>query len=423
MPHIKMLADGVRLVAQPTDKYKTGCVNVTMALPMDDNMAANALLIYLLKRSCKKYPEFSVLCGKLDELYGAVLSAGVAKNGEAQVLSLGVTCLADKFALDGESIGLEAAKLLASLIFEPNCENGAFSEEDLAAEKRLLIQRIEEELNDKRTYAFDKCISLMCKNEAFGKPRCGTVEEIEALTAQQVYSDWKNLIETAVFQITVVGAADADEIASIFEEKFNNVQRKPAGIDTVFITRSRHLNHNEEKLPVNQGKLVIGFRAGTHSRNENLFAVTVMNDIFGMGTYSKLFMNVRAKLSLAYYCWSRLIASKGLIIVESGIDTDKEKKVTAEVLSQLTDLRNGKTDPEVLESSKKALREKHTFSKPESFVNWYSSQVLCDEIMTPEEMIGGIEAVTMEEVCEAAKKISIDTIFMLSAQEEAENEV
>lgn len=423
MPHVKMLSEGVRLVAQPTDKFKTGCINVSMALPMDDKMAANALLIYLLKRSCKEYPEFSLLCGKLDELYGAALSASVAKNGEAQVLSLGITCLADKFALDGESIGIEAAELLASLIFKPNCENGSFGEEALAAEKRLLIQRIEEEINDKRTYAFNKCISNMCRNEAFGRPRLGTVEEIENLTMADVYAAWENMISTAVFQITVVGAADTERISAIFEEYFKTVERKPAEIETVFIQRARRLNHSEEKLPVNQGKLVIGFRAGTQNRLDNICAVTVMNDIFGMGTYSKLFMNVREKLSLAYYCWSRLVASKGIILVESGIDTDKEKKVTAEVLSQLTDLRNGKTDPEVLESSKRALREKHTFSNPESFVGWYSAQVLADEIMTPEEMVKGIEEVTMEQVCEAAKKISIDTIFMLSAQEEAENEV
>lgn len=423
MPHVKMLAEGVRLVAEPTEKFKTGCINVCMALPMDEKMAANALLVYLLKRSCKEYPEFSLLCGKLDELYGAVLSASVAKNGEAQMLSLGITCLADKFALDGESIGLEAAELLASLIFKPNCENGSFGEDALAAEKRLLIQRIEEELNDKRTYAFNKCISNMCRNEAFGKPRCGSIEEIENVTMADVYGAWKNLISTAVFQITVVGAADADKIAAIFENYFKDIERQPAEIETVFIQRARRLNHNEEKLPVNQGKLVIGFRAGMQNRLDNIHAVTVMNDIFGMGTYSKLFMNVREKLSLAYYCWSRLVASKGIILVESGIDTDKEKKVTAEVLSQLTDLRNGKTDPEVLESSKRALREKHTFSSPESFVSWYSSQVLADEIITPEEMVKGIEDVTMEQVCAAAKKISIDTIFMLSAQEEAENEV
>ncbi|MBR6784974.1 MAG: insulinase family protein [Clostridia bacterium] len=423
MPNIRMLADKVRLVSEPADKFKTSCISVSMALPMDERMAANSLLVYLLKRSCKAYPELSLLNGRLDELYGAILGAGVAKNGEAQVLSLSITSLADKFALDDESIQLEAAQLLSDIIFKPNVKNGSFGAESLATEKRLLIQRIEEELNDKRTYAFNKCISHMCHNEAFGKDKYGTIEEIQSVKMADVYDAWKNMLSTAVFQITVVGAADEERVAEIFKKAFDKVERNPATLETVFIQRSRRFNRFEEKFPVNQGKLVMGFRAGMSHRRDNIFAVTVMNDIFGMGTYSKLFMNIREKMSLAYYCWSRLVASKGIVLVESGIDTDKEKKVSAEVLSQLSDLRNGKTDPEVLESSKRALREKHTFTTPEGILGWYSSQVTSDEILTPEEVVNGIEQVTMEDVCAAVKKLSVDTVFMLSAQEEAENEV
>ncbi len=423
MPQIRMLADKVRLVSEPTERFKTGCISVSIALPMDERMAANSLLVYLLKRSCKAYPELSLLNGKLDELYGAILGAGVSKNGESQVLTLSITCLADKFALEGESIQLEAAQLLADIIFKPNVKNGSFGAEALATEKRLLIQRIEEELNDKRSYAFNKCISYMCKNEAYGKDKYGTVEEIENVKMADVYEAWKNMLATAVFQITVVGAADADKVAAVFEKNFAKIERNPVEIETVFIQKSRRFNRYEEKFPVNQGKLVMGFRAGMQNRRDNIFAMTVMNDIFGMGTYSKLFANIREKMSLAYYCWSRLIASKGIVLVESGIDTDKEKKVSAEVLSQLSDLRNGKTDPEVLESSKRALRERHTFTTPEGILGWYSAQVLCDEIMTPEDIVSGIEKVTMDDVCAAAKKLSVDTVFMLSAQEEAEDEV
>lgn len=423
MPQVRMLADKVRLVSVETDSFKTGRIAVSMALPMDEKMAANSLLIYLLKRSCKEYPDFSLLNGKLDELYGASLSAGVNKIGESQVLTLSLTCLDDRFALTEESITEQCAELLASMIFSPNCKSGSFGAENLAAEKRLLIQRIEEELNDKRTYAFNKCIEYMCANEAFGKDKYGTVEEIRNVRMADVYAAWKNLLSTAIFQITVVGGA-ADKVAEIFTKRFAKVERNPVKPETVFILKGRHFNRYEESYPVNQGKLVIGFRAGMQNSRDNIHAITVMNDIFGMGTYSKLFMNVREKLSLAYYCWSRLIASKGVVLVEGGIDTDKEKKVSAEILSQLSDLRNGKTDPEVLESSKRSLKERYTFTTPEGICSWYASQVLEEEIITPESMAQGVESVSMEQVCEAAKKLSIDTIFMLKAQEEeaAENE-
>ena len=424
MPTVRMITDGVRLVSEQTDRFKTGRISVSMALPMDDKMAANSLLIFLLKRSCKEYPDFSLLNGKLDELYGASLSASVMKSGESQVLNLSLTFLDDRFALTDESIAEQCAKLLASMIFSPNCKSNSFGAENLAAEKRLLIQRIEEELNDKRTYAFNRCVSYMCANEAYGKDKYGTVEEIEKVKMADVYSAWKNLLSTAIFQITVVGSSSAEDVADIFAKKFGKIERNPVKPETVFHRRGGHFNRFEEKFPVNQGKLVIGFRSGMANSRDNLAAVTVMNDIFGMGTYSKLFMNVREKLSLAYYCWSRLIASKGLVLVEGGIDTDKERKVSAEILAQLSDLRNGKTDPEVLDSSKRSLKERHTFTTPEGICAWYASQVLENEILTPEALNEEIENVTMEQVCEAAKKLSIDTIFMLKAQEEeaAENE-
>ena len=421
MPQVRILADQVRLVAVETDSFKTGRISVSAALPMDEKMAANSLLIYLLKRSCKEYPDFSLLNGKLDELYGASLSASITKIGESQVLSLSLTCLDDRFALTDESIAQQCAELLAGMVFSPNCKNGSFGADNLTAEKRLLIQRIEEELNDKRTYAFNKCIEYMCANEAFGKDKYGSIEEIQNVKMADVYAAWKNMLSTAVFQITVVGSA-VDKVAEIFTKKFAKIERNPVKPETVFVQKGRHFNRYEETYPVNQGKLVIGFRAGMQSSRDNIHAMTVMNDIFGMGTYSKLFMNVREKLSLAYYCWSRLVASKGIVLVEGGIDTDKEKKVSAEILSQLSDLRNGKTDPEVLDSSKRSLKERYTFTTPEGICAWYASQVLEEEIITPENAIEGVEGVTMEQVCDAAKKLSIDTIFMLKAQEEAENE-
>ncbi len=419
MPQVRMLAQQVRLVSVETDSFKTSRIIVSMALPMDEKAAANSLLIYLLKRSCKAYPDFTLLNGKLDELYGASLSAAVSKIGDSQVLSLSLTCLDDRFALTDESIVEQCAELLASMIFSPNCKSGSFGAENLAAEKRLLIQRIEEELNDKRTYALNKCLEYMCKNEACGKDKYGTVEEINAVKMADVYAAWKNMLSTAIFQITSVGGSCADKIADVFAKHFAKIERNPVKPETVFILKGRHFNRYEETYPVNQGKLVIGFRAGMHNSRDNIFAITVMNDIFGMGTYSKLFMNVREKLSLAYYCWSKLLASKGIVLVESGIDTDKEKKVSAEILSQLSDLRNGKTDEEVLESSKRSLKERYAFTTPEGICSWYASQLLEDEILTPETMVEGIEAITMEQVCEAAKNISIDTIFMLKAQEEA----
>lgn len=424
MYKLKTAAPGVRVVSVETDNYKTNVIDVSMAVPLDENAAANTLLIKLLKRSSKQYTDFTLLNRKLEELYGAYLGAGVFKEGDAQVLSLSVCCLDDRFALEDESIAYSCAELLCDLLFNPNEKDGDFGEDKLNLEKRLLISDILEELDDKRGYALKKCVSYMCKDEPYGRPAKGTVEDVEKVTMQDIYSAWKNILSTAVFQITVVGGSDVEKIVDLFADKFGSVDRHPHSISTVFVKESAETKRYEELQPVNQGKLVIGYRAGTENEDDNYYAVRVMTDIFGGGTYSKLFSNVREKMSLAYYCSARFNSSKGIIMVQSGIDTDKEKTVTDEVENQLNDVRNGNFDDEILESSKRSIVEGLTFNGPEVISTWYSRQILCEKLSTPEDDKAGVLAVTKEQICEAARKLTKDTIFMLASDgtQEDDNE-
>ena len=59
-------------------------------------------------------------------------------------------------------------------------------------------------------------------------------------------------------------------------------------------------------MDITQAKLVIGLRSGMTHAEDDYFAFRVMTDIFGGGPYSRLFLNVREKMSLCYYCSARL---------------------------------------------------------------------------------------------------------------------
>ncbi|MCR5151255.1 MAG: insulinase family protein [Clostridiales bacterium] len=416
-------SEGVRIIGLQTNDYKTNQIIISMALPLDDDTAANALTLYLLRRSCKKYPDFSLLNSKLDSLYGASLGCNVSKIGDAQVLSLSITYIDDRFALYGESISSECIELLSDIIFNPNVTRKSFGKENLDNEKRLMIERIEDEFDDKRTYAFNKCIEKLCYNDVFAKNKLGTTEEVKALRMPDIYAAWKRILSTAVFQITSVGSADSEEISNVFTEKFQNIERNVCQLKTSFLTKSHRSARSEEIQPVNQGKLVLGFRTGMHNEEDRKYEHIVMNDIFGGGTYSKLFTVIREKMSLAYYCWSRLIVSKGLLMVEAGIDTDKEKQTTAGIINQLNEVRSGNISPETLDNSKKSLKENYTFSSPSSFAAWYDSQICSNRVIEPDEAIKEVEKVTVESIKECAKQLALGSVFMLSSDENAEDAV
>lgn len=424
MPKITTVAPGVRVCSVRTDRFKTSSISVAMALPMGGNMSAKALLPYVLKRSSREYPDFARLNGKLDELYGALLSAGVSKCGEALILSMATTCIDDRFALDnGESIIAESAALLAGMLFEPDFKNGIFNEEILTDEKRLMKQRIEEEVNDKMIFSRNRCIEIMCADEPFGLDKFGTLEELEAVTAESLTETWREVLSKATVMITVVSSAPAEAVEKLFAERFAGVDRAPAEIKTVFIPKAGELKKVTESFKVNQGKLVLGFRAGMENKDDNYVAEVMMNDIFGGNVYSKLFTVVREKLSLCYYCWAHLFSQKGIILVSCGIDSDKEKEATEAILARLDEMRSGDFTEEDMKASVMGMRERWLGSvdSPGSICSWYNTMVLDEKVVEPEEMVAMLENVTKEDIMAAAARVTFDTAYMLRAEED-ENE-
>ena len=418
------IADGVRLVSVRTDKFKTSRISFTMATPLEGNISAKAILPYLLHRRCAEYPDFTAFNGMLDELYGAVVSASVSKVGENLLLSINMTAVDDRFALNGDKVTDECVELLTKLVFEPIVENGAFPEKIVEEEKRLLTEKLEAEQNDKRHYAFDRCEQIMFANEAYGKNRLGTAEEIASLTGRDVYLQWLDLLKSAKMQLTMVGSCEPDKVKDILTQKFAKIERSPAVKETEFFAGFPKPNYVCEALPVKQGKLVMGFRAGMRNEDDNVYPMKVAVDIFGGGTYSKLFSVVREKMSLCYYCSASLFAQKGVVMVQSGIENDNEEKAKSEILNQLKEVAEGNFSNETFSSSIKSLCDGRLSVNdiPESLCAWYTAQMMREELISPEEQVEKFKAVDKAQVIRAAKTIMLDTVYMLKGNAEGDDD-
>ena len=416
------IAEGIRFCSVKTDKFKTCRVNISLAMPLDKNASSRAILPFMFSRRCAKYPDYTSLNRVLDELYGAAVSAGVLKRGEAQVISFSMSAIDDRFALDGDKVALECTKLLADMIFDPLTEGESFPEDIIEQEKRLLVEAIENEQNDKRRYAMLRCEQLMFADEAYGVNRFGSVEDVKALTPDVVYAAWRDVLEKATVQITMVSSMDPQPIVDLIREKFLEIERHPVEIKTLFVSGLPKPEYISESMPLKQGKLVMGFRTGMRSEDDMMPAMKVAVDIFGGGTYSKLFSVVREKMSLCYYCSAALFNSKGIVMVQSGIEDTNEEKAKNEIINQLRLTAEGEFTDEDFSSSIKSLTDSilGNSDTPEEITAWYASQILRNELKAPETYAKEIGSVDRAEVVRAAKTIMLDTIFMLKSSGEAE---
>ena len=410
------IAEGIRFCSVKTDKFKTCRVNISLAMPLDKNASSRAILPFMFSRRCAKYPDYTSLNRVLDELYGAAVSAGVLKRGEAQVISFSMS------ALDGDKVALECTKLLADMIFDPLTEGESFPEDIIEQEKRLLVEAIENEQNDKRRYAMLRCEQLMFADEAYGVNRFGSVEDVKALTPDVVYAAWRDVLQKATVQITMVSSMDPQPIVDLIREKFLEIERHPVEIKTLFVSGLPKPEYISESMPLKQGKLVMGFRTGMRSEDDMMPAMKVAVDIFGGGTYSKLFSVVREKMSLCYYCSAALFNSKGIVMVQSGIEDTNEEKAKNEIINQLRLTAEGEFTDEDFSSSIKSLTDSilGNSDTPEEITAWYASQILRNELKAPETYAKEIGSVDRAEVVRAAKTIMLDTIFMLKSSGEAE---
>ena len=420
--HVSDIAAGVRYVFAPASRFKTSRLMLQMALPLrlgqPEATAANAMLAFLLHRSCAAYPTPRALKCKLAELYGARLSANVQKMGETQLLSIALTAVDDRFALENESVAQGCAALLLDLLFAPALESGAFSEASIALEKRLLMERIESEVSNKWRYSAQRCEALMCSNEAYGLNPLGGEEAIAALTPAQVTTAWRQLLRTAPMQFVLVSDGDGAAVREEIKARFAGMDRKPVVLETEFIKTAGEPKSIREEQAVEQAKLLLGFRAGMENAGDRRHAVNLMTELFGGGVYSKLFLNVREKLSLCYACYAGLHSQKGLIVVSSGVDTEKADEARDAILEQMRQMREGEFTDDELAAAKRALCDSYQTAEdlPESLALWYTRGLLTGEYNTATQEIAYVDAVTREEMIEAARGVTLDTVYVLAAK-------
>lgn len=412
-------APGVRCLCLRDGRFKTARVTAALLLPLREETAAGyAILPFLLRRGCAAYPDFTALNRRLNQLYGARVMADVRRVGEAQALILTLSCIDDRYALAGEEVAGECARLLSSMLFEPALENGRFRAADVEQEKRCLRELIEAEIDEKRWYARHRAEQVMCAGEPYAVNRYGTVEGVERLTAESVTACWRQALAEARVQVTVQGG-DGRPVAEAIGGRFASLpERRPASLEIRRSPARQQPAETEEAMPVNQSKLVLGFRAEAAEPEGDVAAMRLFNALWGGTPHSLLFRHVRERLSLCYYCAASYDRLKGVVLVDSGVQSDKAEEARREILRQLEAVRRGDFTDEDLEAARRSLvNQIESMGDLQSTLdNWYMGQAVLPELTTPEEAAAAAAAVTRERVRAAAEGVRLDTIYLLKAE-------
>ena len=419
------LFPGVWLRAVHTGKFKSSYLSITLLAPLTKETAgANALIPEVLRRGTAVHPDMEALSAALDELYGGAVEPAVRKRGETQCVGFAASFLDDAYALKEEKILEPAAALLGELLLKPCTEKGVFRGDYTAGEKANLIDRIRAQVNDKRTYATQRLTQEMCKYEAYGVDRLGDEASVAAITPESLWERYQQLLRTAQVEVYYCGSAQPDRVAEALRAALEGLPVNEDRIDPacdVRVSAGPEPIVVEEAMDVSQGKLALGFRTGGLTCWEEDFpALYLATAVFGGTTLSKLFMNVREKLSLCYYASATLEKMKGLVLVSSGIEFDKYQTARDEILAQLEAVKRGEIEDWELEGSRRTLIGAcmAILDEQSRQEEYWLGQTTAGLEESPKELAARLEAVTREQVAAAAQKLQLDTIYFLKGKED-----
>ena len=417
------LRPGVQLTAVQTKKFKSSTLAVRFLAPLSEEDASrNALVPMVLRRGTAEHPDMESLSAALDELYGGSLEPLVRKKGETQCVGFAGSFLDDAYALEGEQVLEPAAELMAEVLLKPYTQNGAFCPDYTRQEKDNLIDRIRAQVNDKRQYAQIRVVAEMCGDEPFGVDRLGSEASAQAIDAKTLWEQYQKLLRTARVELYYCGSADPERVQAAFAPIVNGL---PEGGERMAVVRPakrkapKHPRRVEESLDVTQGKLAMGFRTNADAWDEQYPALTLVNAIYGGTTTSKLFMNVREKLSLCYYASSGLMKYKDVMLVSSGVEFDKVGQAEGEILSQLYKCQTGDFSDDEMEWARRSVVSTllTTLDAQSRLEDYWLGQAAAGLSEGPDQLAARVEQVTREEAVAAAQDLILDTVYFLKGRD------
>ena len=419
----KRICDGVDLRILENNKFKTNTLSLFFHLPLKrETVTMAALLPSVLKRGSEKYPKLSDMARHLADLYSASCSAGVRMKGDGEVLYVTMEYIADQYI--GENLTGQVLEFLKEFVFFPKVEKGGFLPEYVESEKENLRESILGLINDKKEYADAKCREAMFGGDGYGMFEAGYVEDLEEITPEKLYGFYQELLKTSKVDIFLGGTVSKEveqQVETILGGALSpRTADYPQSVPAV--SNRTEAQNIVEEMQASQSKLALGLCCGVKPTDREYYALMLGSCIFGGSPFSKLFNNVREKLSLAYYAAARTDRVKSVMMISSGIQTENYQAAYDEIMVQLDKMKTGEIEDAELMASKKYL-ENGLRSMEDSLrakEDYYLSQAILGQEQSLEELLSCLASVTKEEIVAVMQKVTLDTVYFLKGGESHE---
>ncbi|MGH2739677.1 MAG: M16 family metallopeptidase [Actinomycetota bacterium] len=291
-------------------------------------------------------------------------------------------------------------------------QNSLIRKSDVDAERQVILEEINMHEDSPDELVHDLFGETLWSGHPLGRPVLGSVETIRAATRDQIRRFWKARYLPRNVVVVAAGNLEHDEVARLVESHLETGKK---------VTKGSARLRPDGGAPAPSGEVAVKRRqteqahicfgtAGLAQGDPRRFAFQVVNDAIGGGMASRLFQEVREKRGLVYsiYSYHSMYAETGMFRVYAGTTPARAKEVLEITTRELDDVAEKGLTPDELDRAKGHLKGSLVLSLEDTgsrMSRLGRSEVSQGEILTVDEVIERIDAVTAEDTQEVAEQV------------------
>lgn len=402
-----------------TDKFKNCAMEIIFRKEIKkEDITIDNMLVDMLTHSSKKYPKRRDVSIEFENLYNASVRGISSKLGNSYMLSFVTDFLNPKYCEEGYLE--DVIHLPFEFILKPNIINGKFDERSFNIIKNRLQRDIEAAKENASRYAMRRSLINMDDKSVSSYSMLGDIESLNRITTSNLVKQYKKLFTDYECDIYVIGNLDMNYVVSLIKDNFKLDKSMKNDISLY-----AHNSCRKEILDVletgkyEQDSFIMIYNLDRFTKRERDYVVQLFNVIFGNGGLTcKLYKYLREDNSLCYTVSSMYQKYDNLLMIYAGIDK-KDKKLCIELVTKaLDEMINGDFTKEELDNAKKMIVSSIRMNEDSlgGIINNYLFNNI-DNLDLFDKRIKGFETVTKEEIVNVAKKIKLNTIYMLAGED------
>lgn len=405
-----------------TDKFKTIKMEIIFRNNINrDSIAKRTLLFELLMENSNAYKTKRDLILKQEELYNASCYSVSSRLGNEIISSVSIEFLNPK--LTKENYLASAIKLPFELIFNPNIQDNEFDDDTLETIKNRMKAELASISEDPRRKSLFNALKNMDESSISSINIIGSDEEIDAITKSNLYEEYKNVLEHDYVDIFVIGDIDENKIIDLINKyaMFNTIKNHELDLFIDNHTRSK-VNKITESIDLAQTQLVYIYNTVNLTEYERKYAMQIYNMILGGGSLeTKLYQNLRGKNSLCYNITSIYNKYDNLMFVSTAIDKENINKAKKLIELSVEEMLKNVTEEELNRAISSCIASINlSYDNQGRIIDNYLFNYMA-ELDSMDERIKNYKNVTLDDVFKVAKKIKLNTIYILEGTHHEEN--